>query len=170
MFLSDSDILGILLALLTFVVPVISSIMEKKRKEKRKGAMQQPEQQQVHEEFVQEEAEPSGAQEIEDLFNELLGLKGESQVQEMEEENLVEGLEFEEFQQEEPQPHVPVEPLFEEKVEPATVNVEPVQQTLFQEDENGCGEKRESLKERLRKNPKDAVIFAEILNPKFKEN
>ena len=170
MFLSDSDILGILLALLTFVVPVISSIMEKKRKDKRRGAMQQPEQQQVHEEFVQEEAEPSGAQEIEDLFNELLGLKGESQVQEMEEENLVEELEFEEFQQEEPQPHVPVEPLFEEKVEPVTVNVEPVQQTLFQEDENGCGEKRESLKERLRKNPKDAVIFAEILNPKFKEN
>ena len=170
MFLSDSDILGILLALLTFVVPVISSIMEKKRKEKRKGAMQQPEQQQVHEEFVQEEAEPSGAQEIEDLFNELLGLKGESQVHEMEEENLVEELEFEEFQQEEPQPQVPVEPLFEEKVEPVTVNVEPVQQTLFQEDENGYGEKRESLKERLRKNPKDAVIFAEILNPKFKEN
>lgn len=170
MFLSDSDILGILLALLTFVVPVISSIMEKKRKEKRKGAMQQPEQQQVHEEFVQEEAEPSGAQEIEDLFNELLGLKGESQVQEMEEENLVEELEFEEFQQEEPQPQVPVEPLFKEKVVPVTVNVEPVQQTLYQEDENGCGEKRESLKERLRKNPKDAVIFAEILNPKFKEN
>lgn len=170
MFLSDSDILGILLALLTFVVPVISSIMEKKRKDKRRGAMQQPEQQQEHEEFVQEEAEPSGAQEIEDLFNELLGLKGESQVQEMEEENLVEELEFEEFQQEEPQLQVPVEPLFEEKVEPVTVNVEPVQQTLFQEDENGCGEKRESLKERLRKNPKDAVIFAEILNPKFKEN
>ena len=170
MFLSDSDILGILLALLTFVVPVISSIMEKKRKDKRRGAMQQPEQQQEHEEFVQEEAEPSGAQEIEDLFNELLGLKGESQVQEMEEENLVAEVEFEEFQQEEPQPQVPVEPLLEEKVEPVTVNVEPVQQTLFQEDDNGCGEKRESLKERFRKNPKDAVIFAEILNPQFKEN
>ena len=34
--LLDSDILGILLALMTFVVPAISGILEKKRKEKKR--------------------------------------------------------------------------------------------------------------------------------------
>ncbi len=172
MFLADSDILGILLALLTFVVPVISSIMEKKRKNKRNAAMRQPEQQeQVYEEFVQDgETEPDRAQEIEELFNELLGLKEEPQVQEMEEESLMEKLQFEDLQQEQPMSQEKLEPVYEEKVEPVAVNVEPVQQTIFQEDENGCGEKTESLKERFRNNPKDAVIFSEILKPKFKEN
>ena len=33
--LLDSDILGILLALMTFIVPAISGILEKKRKEKK---------------------------------------------------------------------------------------------------------------------------------------
>lgn len=162
MFSADSDILGILLALLTFVVPVISSIMEKKRKNRRSSTMQQEyHEEQIQEEFVQEEeSEPSRAQEIEELFNELLGLREQPQEQEIGEEE----------QQVEQVPEVPEEPLFEEKVEPVTMSIEPAQQTIFQEDENACGEKRESLKERFRNNPKDAVIFAEILKPKFKEN
>lgn len=123
MFTLDSDILAILLAIISFIIPAINAIREKKKKPK---SQEQTQSDPFH--FVEEEQEPSHtiveespdkslSNEIEDLFSELLGLqhKEDQQVQEEPEENA------------------------------------------------------KSVKERIKTNPKDMVLFAEILKPKFKE-
>ncbi len=123
MFTLDSDILAILLAIISFIIPAINAIREKKKKPK---SQEQTQSDPFH--FVEEEQEPSHtvveespdkslSNEIEDLFSELPGLqhKEDQQVQEEPEENA------------------------------------------------------KSVKERIKTNPKDMVLFAEILKPKFKE-
>ena len=160
--LLDSDILGILLALMTFVVPAISGVLEKKRKEKKRREAELY----IREDLsgqTSEEEEPGEAQKLNDEIQELFDvLAGKNIPDEEVEEPVVEEEEIlpRSFTPaaDELQP-VPVE--VEEKVvlqtEPLTAQAEPVVQ-----EEN-------SIKKRIKDNPKEAIILAEILSPKFKE-
>lgn len=171
----DSDILGILLALLTFVVPVISSVMEKKKKKGRGEQTPQQEHHEIVQDEIQQEERDSRVQEMEELFNELLGLNGQEprEQQELHEEEMTidEQVEMEQVAQ---QPSVnftavePVEePMIEEEGIPQTTIVqEPVNQAY---ESAGDGEKVH-FRERLKNDPKAAIVFAEILKPKYKEN
>ena len=67
----DSDLLGILLALLTFVVPVITSFKEAKKKKARQQQEIEPD------EHVAEESD-----DLEEMFNVLLGKQKEELEQE----------------------------------------------------------------------------------------
>ena len=146
MFTLDSDIMGILMALLTFLIPLISALVERKRK-KRKGEVadilpdEEPvdnQQNQVREPDSQQERHD----ELEEMFNLILG----KEPQQEEEEKEVE---------------VPVDIVPQELPEEEFEAVE--------EGETNKEEPRKGLKERLKDNPKDMVLFSEILNPKFKE-
>ncbi len=146
MFTLDSDIMGILMALLTFLIPLISALVERKRK-KRKGEVadilpdEEPvdnQQNQVREHDPQQERHD----ELEEMFNLILG----KEPQQQEEEKEVE---------------VPVDIVPQELPEEEFEAVE--------EGETNKEEPRKGLKERLKDNPKDMVLFSEILNPKFKE-
>lgn len=137
----DSDILGILLALLTFIVPVITSIKEGKQKKKNK---------------LQRELEIGSEFEYEyDLQEELVEDKmaGEEAI----EEKVVE--------EELPT----VKELFVEGTraveQPQPVEENVISDSFLEESEDSTP----SVKEKLRSNPKDALILGEILKPKFKE-
>lgn len=167
MFTLDSDLLGLLMALLTFFIPVITSIMEK-RKQKRKEEMSvlQPGREdyvaeQEQEGFLPyeslhipqktvpavEEEEPhhTQASELEELFNEILGIEGEpATVEEAESDAPVEEMAEKELQSD-------VQKEIPDVIQPETP-----------QDDRG-------LRRRIKDNPKDMVIFAEILKPKFKE-
>lgn len=169
MIFMDSDILGILLALFTFVVPVISSVLEKKRKKAKGEPDEEP--------AAEQDEVGEFHEDVEDLFNELLGLK--KQETDSRDLDLGEDLEPGPDYKMSPEPlAVEIQPMAEDVVKPgitenvvsAIQNSETVQRTVLQEEENASEEVGTSLKERFRSNPKDAVIFAEILNPKFKEN
>ena len=163
--LLDSDILGILLALMTFIVPAISGILEKKRKEKkRKEAALDVEVEELPEQPCREENENSvEAQklndEIQELFDVLIG-KG-AHVEKNEEP--VEG-------EEEILPHSStpaadeLQPVPEEVEENVVLQTEP--ETL---QEVPAAQEGNSLNKRIKDNPKEAIILAEILAPKFKE-
>ena len=76
--LLDSDIIGILLALATFVVPVISGVLEKKRKERKRREAEL-----LGEELPEESPaveNPVLNEEIEELFSVLMG-KDEEQLE-----------------------------------------------------------------------------------------
>lgn len=168
MFTLDSDILAILLAIISFVIPAINAIREKKKKPK---SQEQTQSDPFH--FVEEEQEPSRtvveespdkslSNEVEDLFSELLGLqhKEDQQLQE-EPEELPE------------QEHNPVkqEPQIQETAveEPYQEGIQVTVNTMQQENSSEPEENAKSVKERIKTNPKDMVLFAEILKPKFKE-
>ena len=168
MFTLDSDILAILLAIISFIIPAINAIREKKKKPK---SQEQTQSDPFH--FVEEEQEPSHtvveespdkslSNEIEDLFSELLGLqhKEDQQVQEEPEEELPEQ-EHNPEQQEPKIQETAVKEPYQEGIQ-ATV-------TMLQENSPEPEENAKSVKERIKTNPKDMVLFAEILKPKFKE-
>ena len=159
--LLDSDILGILLALMTFVVPAISGVLEKKRKEKKRREAELYREELPEQTSVEEV--PSEAQKLNDEIQELFDVLAGKNIPDEEVEEPV--MEEEEIlppgftpAADELQP-VPVE--VEENVvlqtEPLTAQAEPVVQ-----EEN-------SIKKRIKDNPKEAIILAEILSPKFKE-
>ena len=165
--LLDSDLLGILLALLTFIVPAVSGVLEKKRKErKRKEAelYHQPEPeypQQPEAEEIQEE--PLGAkEEWEELFNVLMGRESAGE---------------EEILPDSSQEHQPQEAGLQEELQHKAEMQEPEQvdeQVESQTQQIGAMENPEpqeenSLKKRFKGNPKEAVLLSEILTPKFKE-
>lgn len=192
----DSDLMGLLLAILTFALPAVSALFEKRRKERRRrdaSAHEEPGRQYPDnespfsftedassqegpevqmEEMPRQPEEDERAREIEELFEVLLGVQKKPA-------------------QEEP---VHVEPVVEEIV--PEVRVEQLQsgqqEELFEEAVPAFGEAlREedsqprqqpaqepgadvpaagkSLKERLKEHPEDMVLFAEIMKPKFKE-
>lgn len=139
--LLDSDIIGILLALATFIVPAISGLLDKKRKEKKNLA---------------QEAEPEDNayklnEEIEELFNVLIE-------KETAQEEILPDSFHEPVQEQMPEP---LHQVVEEQVELQTVQVEAKVEPE--------PERENSLKNRIKANPKEAVILSEILTPKFKE-
>ncbi len=168
--LMDSDLLGILLALLTFIVPAISAAFEKKRKKK---------QQVVQDEVPVEEEEaqdsiPDKSQEIEEMFNILLGLEKKMGVEGDAAEDM--DNELQDIEEEQPQDVVEEMPqgvVGEELPEEVVATEEGIVAT--EQEPSACArqdepeQNRQSLKEKFRTNPKDAVIMSEILNPKFKE-
>lgn len=159
--LLDSDILGILLALMTFVVPAISGILEKKRKEKKRREAELYREELPEQTSVEEV--PSEAQklndEIQELFDVLAGKNiPDEEVEEpvMEEEEILPPSFTPAADELQPVP-VEVEENVVLQTEPVKVQAEPVVQ-----EEN-------PIKKRIKDNPKEAIILAEILTPKFKE-
>lgn len=175
--LLDSDLLGILLALLTFILPAVSGVLEKKRKEKKRREAElyshaQPEYPQEQQTAESEEDAHKLNEEIEELFNVLMGKDAEQEdilpdsfhEPQTQESWQQEPLQCEETLQYEPATEeipVPMHQLVEEQVESQT---EQVQANVEPEP----GEKN-SLKSRIKGNPKEAIILSEILTPKFKE-
>ena len=147
----DSDLLGILLALLTFIVPVITSIKESKKKKAR--------QQQEIELDEQDGPVADTSDGLEEMFNILLGKQTEEILSE-EDEEVAGCADFSEVME----PQRPAAAELEKK-EAFQSSVEPVSE-MENEVEDKAGP---TIKEKLRNNPADAVILGEILKPKFKE-
>ena len=156
MFTLDSDLLGLLMALLTFFIPVITSIMEK-RKKKEKGELR------IEEEFLPDEESQQSLDitEILDIqedksFPDVFPVeKAECAVVEKEAIASVE---------EEVIDKLPDAAPFVEGASVTEIGQEP-ESTVVQEKEL----QEKGVKQRLKDNPKDMVLFAEILKPKFKE-
>ena len=148
MFTLDSDLLGLLMALLTFFIPVITSIMEK-RKKKGKGELR------IEEEFLPDEESQQSLD-----ITEILGIQEDKS--------------FPDVFPVEKAECTTVEEEVIDKLPDAAPFVEGASVTeIGQEPESTVAEEKEQqekgVKQRLKDNPKDMVLFAEILKPKFKE-
>lgn len=162
----DSDIMGIIFALLTFLVPVISAILEKSRK-KGKGKVKDilPDEEPLENQPEQQKQQMS---DIEEMFNQLLGLDSEGSA----------NVYREDYEPVHSEPAMPVqqkdvvedtfvEETFEEATpQTADLQVDPVEADTPVNEETRV---KKRLGERLKENPADMVIFAEIMNPKYKE-
>jgi hypothetical protein len=165
----DSDLLGILLALLTFVVPVITSIKEAKKKKARQ------QQEAVQDEQVAPESDAS--EELEEMFNVLLGKQKEELEQDpddawapevaevVQEPEVAEVVELQrpaaaELEKKEP---------FTEGTSAVAQAYQPSVEPVAEMEPEAEGKAVPSIKDKFRNNPKDAVIMGEILKPKFKE-
>ena len=169
--LLDSDLLGILLALATFIVPAISGVLEKKRKERKRreaGLYQeaQPEYSQEQDVAESEDDAQNLNEEIEELFNVLMGK--EAAKEEILPDSFQEDLQQEPVQKEPVQQWIapeempePMHRMVEENVVSQTEQIEAKVEPEPQEEN--------SLKKRIKGNPKEAIILSEILTPKFKE-
>lgn len=176
--LLDSDLLGILLALATFIVPAVSGVLEKKRKEKKRREAElypqaQPEYPQEEDSAESKDEAQNLNEEIEELFNVLMG-KEAAQEEEIlpdstQEPKGQESWQQEAVQHEEAVPWKPAEEeipepmhrMVEEQVKPQTEQIEAMAQPEPQEGN--------TLKKRIKGNPKEAIVLSEILTPKFKE-
>ena len=157
----DSDIMGIIMALLTFLIPAISALLEKNRKKKKGTVIQDVQDSQAENEeespffdlkAIFDEVTEELAQEEESAVNEEYETAREQQVQPV-------------LQVQEPEP-VEYEELVEEAV-PVTADVPVLEVTGSVVPE---GEKpKNKILQRLKENPADMVLFAEIMNPKYKE-
>ena len=148
MFTLDSDLLGLLMALLTFFIPVITSIMDK-RKKKGKGELR------IEEEFLPDE-ESLESVDIPEILD------------------IQEDKSFPDVFPVEKTECTTVEEEVIDKLPDAAPFVEGASVTeIGQEPESTVAEEKEQqekgVKQRLKDNPKDMVLFAEILKPKFKE-
>jgi hypothetical protein len=148
MFTLDSDLLGLLMALLTFFIPVITSIMEK-RKKKGKGGLR------IEEEFLPDEESQQSLD-----ITEILDIQEDKS--------------FPDVFPVEKEECTPVEEEVIDKLPDAAPFVEGASVTeIGQEPESTVAQEKEQqekgVKQRLKDNPKDMVLFAEILKPKFKE-
>ena len=192
----DSDLMGLLLAILTFALPAVSALFEKRRKEKRRkdasahertggqypeddspfafpdnpSCQEGPEDAPIGQ-MPRQPEEDERAREIEELFEVLLGMqKKPAQEEPVLEEPVVTHKEPE-VPQGQLQPSVPQEEIFEEAV-PASVeaaHAADLQQQMGAESGADVPAARKSLKERLKEHPEDMVLFAEIMKPKLKE-
>lgn len=141
----DSDIMGIIMALLTFLIPAISALLEKNRKKKKGEAVQDV---QDSQEENEEESPFFDLKAIFDEVTEELAQEEESAVNE----------EYETAREQQVQPVLQVQ-------EP-----EPVEYGELVEEAVPEGEKpKNKILQRLKENPADMVLFAEIMNPKYKE-
>ena len=162
----DSDLLGILLALLTFVVPVITSIKEAKKKKARQ------QQEIVPDEHIEEESD-----DLEEMFNVLLGKQNEELEQEPDDAWVQDVAEVvQEPEVAEVVEHQRPAAAELEKKEPFTEGTSAVAQAykpsvepVAEMEPEAEGKAVPSIKDKFRNNPKDAVIMGEILKPKFKE-
>lgn len=157
----DSDIMGIIMALLTFLIPAISALLEKNRKKKKGEAVQDVQDSQAENE---EESPFFDLKAIFDEVTEELAQEEESAVNE----------EYETAREQQVQPVLQVqeqEPMkYQELVEeavPVTADV-PVREVPGSVVPEGEKPKNKIL-QRLKENPADMVLFAEIMNPKYKE-
>ena len=150
----DSDLMGILMALLTFLIPLISALAERKRK-KRKGTVADilPDEEPVLE---QQDPMQERLDDLEEMFNMILGKQSQEEI-----ECQMEPVEVVKIAEE------ATDVAVEEEGESATVNKE--NQVVDKSNITPEEEPRKGLKERIKDNPKDMVLFSEILNPKFKE-
>ena len=161
--LLDSDLLGILLALATFIVPAVSGVLEKKRKEKKRREAELYREELPEQPCREEDDEPDEApklnDEIQELFDVLMG-----------KEDPVVAIEEPVVEEKEILPHnsapaadelQPVPEVVEENVVLQTEQIA-VQEVPAAQEEN-------TLKKKVKANPKEAIILAEILTPKFKE-
>lgn len=147
MFTLDSDLLGLLMALLTFFIPVITSIMEK-RKKKGKGELR-------IEEFLPDEESQQSLD-----ITEILGIQEDKSFPDVFPVEKAECTTVEE----EVIDKLPDAAPFVEGASVTEIGQEP-ESTVAQEKE----QQEKGVKQRLKDNPKDMVLFAEILKPKFKE-
>lgn len=162
----DSDLLGILLALLTFIVPVITSFKEAKKKKARQ------QQEIVPDEHIAEESD-----DLEEMFNVLLGKQKEECEQEpddvwapevaevVQEPEVADIVELQrpaaaELEKKEP---------FTEGTSAVAQAYQPSVEPVAEMEPEAEGKAVPSIKDKFRNNPKDAVIMGEILKPKFKE-
>lgn len=193
MFTLDLDLMGLIMVLLTFFIPVISSILDKKSKNRKKemgelgydepsvGIPVQHREEPVEEGsgweeliriFEQENAadEQEGTTPDSVVLNDTVGTEDtgnkivvEPLVEEVPEEGISEveqhirHLSNNEKSFEKQQ----VQPVVEARQQEKTVGM--------QMPEKEDAPLKKGLKERLKENPADMVIFAEIMNPKFKE-
>jgi hypothetical protein len=148
MFTLDSDLLGLLMALLTFFIPVITSIMEK-RKKKGKGELR------IEEEFLPDEESQQSLD-----ITEILGIQEDKSFPDVFPVEKAECTTVEE----EVIDKLPDVAPFVEGTSVTEIGQEP-ESTVAQEKE----QQEKGVKQRLKDNPKDMVLFAEILKPKFKE-
>lgn len=148
MFTLDSDLLGLLMALLTFFIPVITSIMEK-RKKKGKGELR------IEEEFLPDEESFESVD-----IPEILGIQEDKSFPDVFPVEKAECTKVEE----EVIDKLPDVAPFVEGASVTEIGQEP-ENTVAQEKE----QQEKGVKQRLKDNPKDMVLFAEILKPKFKE-
>jgi hypothetical protein len=148
MFTLDSDLLGLLMALLTFFIPVITSIMEK-RKKKGKGELR------IEEEFLPDEESQQSLD-----ITEILGIQEDKSFPDVFPVEKAECTTVEE----EVIDKLPDAAPFVEGASVTEIGQEP-ENTVAQEKE----QQEKGVKQRLKDNPKDMVLFAEILKPKFKE-
>ena len=165
----DSDLLGILLALLTFIVPVITSFKEAKKKKARQ------QQEAVQDEQVVPEADAS--EELEEMFNILLGKQKEELEQDpddvwvpevaevVQEPEVAEVVELQRPAAAELEKNEP----FTEGTSAVAQAYKPSVEPVAEMEPEAEGKAVPSIKDKLRNNPKDAVIMGEILKPKFKE-
>ena len=138
----DSDIMGIVMALLTFLVPVISAIIERNRKKRNGGVAQSlPDDNDPFGEF-EEETQPGHLETIEEIAVET--------VETVETVGTVKTVETVE-------------------TSGALDSAVGIQNPLAEQEKELPEEKKKSLGERLKRNPADMVLFAEIMNPKYKE-
>lgn len=183
MYTLDSDILAILLAIISFTIPAINAVREKKKKQRAQEQAQnspyhfheQEQQEHIHT-IGDESPDELRRKEMEELFSELLGL--EHKVEELQEES-AEEIQNPVMQQEQPYEDVDaveetvldVVPQMQETVveHPQQEGIQATVCSVQEESAPAQEENAKSLKERIRNNPKDMVLFAEILKPKFKE-
>lgn len=141
----DSDIMGIVMALLTFLVPVISAIIERNRKKRNGGVAQSlPDDNDPFGEF-EEETQPGHLETIEEIAVET--------VETVETVGTVKTIET-------------VETSGALGTLESAVGI---QNPLAEQEKELPEEKKKGLGERLKRNPADMVLFAEIMNPKYKE-
>ena len=176
--LLDSDLLGILLALATFIVPAVSGVLEKKRKERKRREAElyqhaQPVYLQEQDAAESEDGAQTFNEEVDELFKILMG-KEAAQEEEILPDSTQEPKGQESWQQEAVQHEEAVQwkPAEEEIPEPMHRMVE--EQVESQTEQVGVvagpePQEENSLKKRIRGNPKEAVVLSEILTPKFKE-
>lgn len=166
MYKLDSDLMGIIFALLTFLVPVISAISERKRKKRKEASKPQNgelfqgdafahEDECLHDEEDVHEEDDSLKSDIDEIFDMILGNRRGDDVKGDEADTTKEEV-AEELPAEEALPQTFIQPEAPEVYEESVV-------------EEPDTKPAEGIKGRLSKNPKDMVIFAEIMNPKYKE-
>lgn len=152
----DSDILGIVVAMITVAFSIYSSITARKKKGSRAPGNVQSAQ------VVEQEENPAvlESNEIDELFDLFLsGKTVKEEASEMVEETVEEPVPAEENIRIEVQEGIP------QTVEPDRISAVIEEQPPM---ENEIGDAQD-LKKRIKLDPKDIVICSEILNPKFKE-
>lgn len=142
MYYADSDLLSILLAIITLAAGFYSS--SKKSRKSVDSVAPNPDMSQ------HEDMSISDVFQEDDFFQEIASMMDDA----------------------EPSQYRQAEPLMEEAVPQTVVSGSGKSETeeSVKEPESVCEEqKQNSLKERLKGSPKDAILFSEILKPKYKE-